>query len=128
MAGAAFFIVIQLLLLIFLYHSWTDKLAARVHNGGSSLCWYGGNCLGVLYVVNFISKPCECQTELQIFVGDHHYTVGLALYAFIGDSVSFILHIIFSPVCFMLMHRYCLLTKPCEEAHPIVQQNNICSS
>ncbi|XP_063588024.1 probable serine incorporator [Penaeus indicus] len=41
MAGAALFIVIQLLLLVFLYHSWTDKLMARVNNGGSTCCWYG---------------------------------------------------------------------------------------
>ncbi|XP_042221155.1 serine incorporator 5-like isoform X3 [Homarus americanus] len=42
MSGAGLFIVIQLLLLVFLFHSWTDKLVARVNNGGSSICWYGG--------------------------------------------------------------------------------------
>ncbi|XP_042221147.1 serine incorporator 3-like isoform X2 [Homarus americanus] len=41
MSGAGLFIVIQLLLLVFLFHSWTDKLVARVNNGGSSICWYG---------------------------------------------------------------------------------------
>lgn len=45
MAGAAVFIVIQLLLLVFCFHSWTDKLTSKVVNGGSSLCWYGGWCL-----------------------------------------------------------------------------------
>ncbi|KAK3882575.1 hypothetical protein Pcinc_013054 [Petrolisthes cinctipes] len=41
MAGAASFIIIQLFLLVFLYHSWTDKLVARVDNGGSTFLWYG---------------------------------------------------------------------------------------
>lgn len=41
MAGAALYIVIQLLLLVFLFHRWTDKIEAKVKNGGKASCWYG---------------------------------------------------------------------------------------
>ncbi|KAK8400099.1 hypothetical protein O3P69_003059 [Scylla paramamosain] len=63
MAGAAFFIVIQLFLLVFLYHSWTDKIAARVHNGGSSCCWYGGVAVSVSILMYLI---CACGVFLLV--------------------------------------------------------------
>ncbi|KAG0728150.1 Serine incorporator 1 [Chionoecetes opilio] len=59
MAGAAIFIIIQLLLLVFLYHSWTDKLAARVQNGGSSLCWYGGVAVAASVTMFLLCACCN---------------------------------------------------------------------
>ncbi|XP_064091414.1 serine incorporator 1-like [Macrobrachium nipponense] len=64
MAGAALFIVIQLLLLVFLYHSWTDKIAARVDNGGSRCFWYGYVALTVSIVAYSI---CACAVILLYY-------------------------------------------------------------
>lgn len=58
MAGAAVFIVIQLLLLVFCFHSWTDKLASKVVNGGSPLRWYGGVAVPVSIVTYFLCGCC----------------------------------------------------------------------
>ncbi|CAL4205839.1 unnamed protein product, partial [Meganyctiphanes norvegica] len=41
MAGAALYIVIQLMLLVFLFHQWTDKIEGKVNNGSKACCWYG---------------------------------------------------------------------------------------
>ncbi|KAB7499907.1 Serine incorporator 5, partial [Armadillidium nasatum] len=40
MVGGACFIVIQLILLVFMVHKWTDKIQERVHGGGSAVMWF----------------------------------------------------------------------------------------
>lgn len=64
MSGAALFIVIQLLLLVFLFHSWTDRLVARVNNGGSPFWWYGALALTATV---FIYLAFACSVFLLYF-------------------------------------------------------------
>ncbi|XP_069160152.1 probable serine incorporator isoform X2 [Procambarus clarkii] len=60
MSGAFLFIVIQLLLLVFLFHSWTDKLVARVNNGGSPSRWYGAVALSAAVCIYLVFACCVC--------------------------------------------------------------------
>ncbi|XP_071539246.1 serine incorporator 5-like isoform X3 [Panulirus ornatus] len=64
MSGAALFIVIQLMLLVFMYHSWTDKLMARVDNGGSPFCWYG---VFSLTAATIVYSACACCVFLMYY-------------------------------------------------------------
>ncbi|KAF2367618.1 Serine incorporator/TMS membrane protein [Trinorchestia longiramus] len=50
MVGAGIFIVIQLILIVFMVHGWSDSLVRRVNDGGSLCCWYGVVVGGVTMV------------------------------------------------------------------------------
>ncbi|MCL4121452.1 UNVERIFIED_CONTAM: hypothetical protein GTU68_036419 [Idotea baltica] len=60
MTGGAAFIVIQLILLVFMVHKWTDKIQARVENGGSPIMWYAFLGPGLAMFLFILSGASVC--------------------------------------------------------------------
>ncbi|NXR09626.1 SERC3 protein, partial [Semnornis frantzii] len=75
--GAAFFILIQLVLLVDFAHSWNESWVGRMEEGNAK-CWYAAllSCTGLFYALSlvflvlfcvFYTKPDGC-TENKIFI------------------------------------------------------------
>ncbi|XP_010221269.1 PREDICTED: serine incorporator 3 [Tinamus guttatus] len=75
--GAAFFILIQLVLLVEFAHSWNESWVERVEEGNSK-CWYAAlvSCTSLFYALSlvfvvlfyvFYTKPDDC-TENKFFI------------------------------------------------------------
>ncbi|NXF88972.1 SERC3 protein, partial [Eubucco bourcierii] len=75
--GAAFFILIQLVLLVDFAHSWNESWVERMEEGNAK-CWYAAllSCTGLFYALSlvflvlfcvFYTKPDGC-TENKIFI------------------------------------------------------------